>query len=270
MMDLQDSRMNSVSNLQSMGDMLNSSQASIAGLGSYGGVAGLGGGLVGQLRAGGRMSAGSGGSSMSGGLRLNQMGATTDSLSQQQQQQAAALHYPLSFQNPLFHLAADGPQLHQQHSRAQPPPPLLLAPEPNASHPSYMPQFCPRRLLAQWGPLHTQTRPSSGSAEHYSLPQLQWRLQPPEPERIQPTPALRAHAGIFLTVFNGFCIILILKYNLFQNNMVIPWPKATKEAHDEHLSLLFLLALEILVKECYFDIDSRSSTMKNRISSANI
>ncbi len=94
MMDLQDSRMNSVSNLQSMGDMLNSSQASIAGLGSYGGVAGLGGGLVGQLRAGGRMSAGSGGSSMSGGLRLNQMGATTDSLSQQQQQQAAALHYP--------------------------------------------------------------------------------------------------------------------------------------------------------------------------------
>lgn len=133
--------MNSVSNLQSMGDMLNSSQASIAGLGSYGGVAGLGGGLVGQLRAGGRMSAGSGGSSMSGGLRLNQMGATTDSLSQQQQQQAAALHYPLSFQNPLFHLAADGPQLHQQHSRAQPPPPLLLAPEPNASHPTYMPQF---------------------------------------------------------------------------------------------------------------------------------
>ncbi len=69
MMDLQDSRMNSVSNLQSMGDMLTLPQASIAGLGSYGGVAGLGGGLVGQLRAGGRMSAGSGGSSMSGGLR---------------------------------------------------------------------------------------------------------------------------------------------------------------------------------------------------------
>lgn len=136
--------MNSVSNLQSMGDMLNSSQASIAGLGSYGGLAGLGGGLGGQLRAGGRMSAGSGGSSMSGGLMLNQlsqMGATTDSLSQQQQQQAAALRYPLSFQNPLFHLAADGPQLHHQHSRAQPPPPLLLAPEPDASHPTYMPQF---------------------------------------------------------------------------------------------------------------------------------
>uniref|UniRef100_A0A8C1YU40 Synaptic Ras GTPase activating protein 1b n=1 Tax=Cyprinus carpio TaxID=7962 RepID=A0A8C1YU40_CYPCA len=144
MMDLQDSRMNSVSNLQSMGDMLNSSQASIAGLGSYGGLAGLGGGLGGQLRAGGRMSAGSGGSSMSGGLRLNQlsqMGTTTDSLSQQQQQQAAALRYPLSFQNPLFHLAADGPQLHHQHSRAQPPPPLLLAPEPDASHPTYIPQF---------------------------------------------------------------------------------------------------------------------------------
>ncbi|XP_016312100.1 ras/Rap GTPase-activating protein SynGAP-like [Sinocyclocheilus anshuiensis] len=142
--DPKDSRMNSVSNLQSMGDMLNSSQASIAGLGSYGGLAGLGGGLGGQLRAGGRMSAGSGGSSMSGGLRLSQlsqMGTTTDSLSQQQQQQAAALRYPLSFQNPLFHLAADGPQLHHQHSRAQPPPPLLLAPEPDASHPSYIPQF---------------------------------------------------------------------------------------------------------------------------------
>ncbi|XP_051721480.1 synaptic Ras GTPase activating protein 1b isoform X11 [Ctenopharyngodon idella] len=142
--DPKDSRMNSVSNLQSMGDMLNSSQASIAGLGSYGGLAALGGGLGGQLRAGGRMSAGSGGSSMSGGLRLSQlsqMGATTDSLSQQQQQQAAALRYPLSFQNPLFHLAADGPQLHHQHSRAQPPPPLLLAPEPDASHPTYIPQF---------------------------------------------------------------------------------------------------------------------------------
>uniref|UniRef100_A0A3B4A6L7 Uncharacterized protein n=1 Tax=Periophthalmus magnuspinnatus TaxID=409849 RepID=A0A3B4A6L7_9GOBI len=128
--DLQDSRMNSVSNLQSV-DMLNSSQASIAGMGSFGG----------QLRAGGRLSAGSG-SSMSGGLRLgqlSQMGTTTDSLSQQQQQQAAAMRYPLSFQNPLFHLAtADGPQ--HQHSRA-PPAPLLLAPEPDASHQSYIPQF---------------------------------------------------------------------------------------------------------------------------------
>ncbi|XP_072548466.1 synaptic Ras GTPase activating protein 1b isoform X5 [Salminus brasiliensis] len=144
--DPKDSRMNSVSNLQSVGDMLNSSQASLAGLGSFGaGLGGLGGGLGGQLRAGGgRMSAGSGGSSMSGGLRLSQlsqMGATTDSLSQQQQQQAAALRYPLSFQNPLFHMAADGPQLHHQHSRAQPPAPLLLAPEPDPSHPAYLPQF---------------------------------------------------------------------------------------------------------------------------------
>lgn len=144
MMDLQDSRMNSISNLQSVGDMLNSSQASIAGLGGYGGMGALGGGLGGGLRAGGRLSAGSGGSSMSGGLRLSQlsqMGTTTDSLSQQQQQQAAAMHYPLSFQNPLFHMAADGPQLHHQPSRAQPPPPLLLAPEPEPSHPTYIPAF---------------------------------------------------------------------------------------------------------------------------------
>ncbi|XP_066501130.1 synaptic Ras GTPase activating protein 1b isoform X5 [Hoplias malabaricus] len=144
--DPKDSRMNSVSNLQSVGDMLNSSQASLAGLGSFGaGLGGLGGGLGGQLRAGGgRMSAGSGGSSMSGGLRLSQlsqMGTTTDSLSQQQQQQAAALRYPLSFQNPLFHMATDGPQLHHQHSRAQPSAPLLLAPEPDPSHPAYLPQF---------------------------------------------------------------------------------------------------------------------------------
>lgn len=142
MMDLQDSRMNSVSNLQSVGDMLNSPQASLAG---FGGLGGAGGGLGGQLRAGGgRMSAGSGGSSVSGGLRLSQlsqMGTATDSLSQQQQQQAAALRYPLSFQNPLFHMAADGPQLQRQHSRAQVPPPLLLAPEPDSSHPAYLPQF---------------------------------------------------------------------------------------------------------------------------------
>ncbi|XP_037129027.1 synaptic Ras GTPase activating protein 1b isoform X2 [Syngnathus acus] len=141
--DGKDSRMNSVSNLQSV-DMLNYSQASIAGMGSFGGLSGgggggLGSGLSGQLRAGGRLSAGSGGSSVSGGLRLSQMGAAaTDSLSQQQQQQAAAMRYPLSFQNPLFHLAtADGPQ--RPHGRAQPPAPLLLTPEP--SHPGYLPQL---------------------------------------------------------------------------------------------------------------------------------
>ncbi|XP_071240580.1 ras/Rap GTPase-activating protein SynGAP-like isoform X10 [Salvelinus alpinus] len=151
--DHKDSTMNSVSNLQSVA-MLNSSQASITGMGSFGGLSsqgggGLGSGLSGQLRAGGRLSAGSGGSSMSGGLRLSQlsqMGTTTDSLSQQQQQQAAALRYPLSFQNPLFHLAtgtADGPHLHHQHSRAHLPPPLLLAPEPDpsGSHQAYIPQF---------------------------------------------------------------------------------------------------------------------------------
>lgn len=130
MMDLQDSRMNSISNLNSVGDMLTSSQASIAGLGhSFGN-------LCGPLRVGGHMPAGSSGS----GLRLSQMGhigGPTESISQQQQQAAAAMHFPLSFQNPLFHLAA-------QNSPAQPhphPPPLLLAPEPENGHHDYAPTF---------------------------------------------------------------------------------------------------------------------------------
>uniref|UniRef100_A0A674EK90 Synaptic Ras GTPase activating protein 1 n=1 Tax=Salmo trutta TaxID=8032 RepID=A0A674EK90_SALTR len=109
-------------------------KASIAGLGhSFGN-------LGGPLRIGGHMSAGGSGSS---GLRLSQMGGPlhhmggpTDSLSQQQQHAAAAMHFPLSFQNPLFHLAADGPR-GQPHSRPQaqpPPPPLLLAPELDNAH----------------------------------------------------------------------------------------------------------------------------------------
>uniref|UniRef100_A0AAX7TMA8 Synaptic Ras GTPase activating protein 1a n=1 Tax=Astatotilapia calliptera TaxID=8154 RepID=A0AAX7TMA8_ASTCA len=100
MMDLQDSRMNSISNLNSVGDMLTSSQASIAGLGhSFGN-------LGGPLRMGGHLPSGSAGS----GLRISQMGhvgGPTESISQQQQQAAAAMHFPLSFQNPLFHLAPE-------------------------------------------------------------------------------------------------------------------------------------------------------------------
>lgn len=121
MMDLQDSRMNSISNLNSVGDMLTSSQASIAGLGhSFGN-------LCGPLRVG-------------SGLRLSQMGhigGPTESISQQQQQAAAAMNFPLSFQNPLFHLAAqNSPSQAQSH-----PPPLLLAPETENGHHDYQPTF---------------------------------------------------------------------------------------------------------------------------------
>ncbi|XP_037548905.1 ras/Rap GTPase-activating protein SynGAP [Nematolebias whitei] len=132
MMDLQDSRMNSISNLNSVGDMLASSQASIAGLGhSFGN-------LGGPLRMGGHLPPGSSGS----GLRLSQMGhvgGPTESLSQQQQQAAAAMNFPLSFQNPLFHLAAqNSPAQSQPHP---PPPPLLLTPEHENGHPDYPPAF---------------------------------------------------------------------------------------------------------------------------------
>uniref|UniRef100_A0A8C5EH57 Ras/Rap GTPase-activating protein SynGAP-like n=1 Tax=Gouania willdenowi TaxID=441366 RepID=A0A8C5EH57_GOUWI len=101
--------------------------ASIAGLGHSFGDLGR------PLRMGGHMQAGSVGS----GLRVSQMGhvgGPTESISQQQQQAAAAMNFPLSFQNPLFHLAS-------QNSPAQHPPPLLLAPEQENGHHEYAPAF---------------------------------------------------------------------------------------------------------------------------------
>uniref|UniRef100_A0A8C5FBW7 Synaptic Ras GTPase activating protein 1a n=1 Tax=Gadus morhua TaxID=8049 RepID=A0A8C5FBW7_GADMO len=130
MMDLQDSRMNSISNLNSVGEIFGN----------------LGGG-GGPLRMGG---GGGGGGSSGSGLRHGQMGhigGPTESLSQQQQAAAAAMHYPLSFQNPLFHLASQNSPAHPHphaHAHAHPhgqpqhaPPPVLLAPEPENGHLDY-------------------------------------------------------------------------------------------------------------------------------------
>uniref|UniRef100_A0A8C5BRJ5 Synaptic Ras GTPase activating protein 1a n=1 Tax=Gadus morhua TaxID=8049 RepID=A0A8C5BRJ5_GADMO len=122
MMDLQDSRMNSISNLNSVGEMLTSSQASIAGLGhSFGNLGGGGG----PLRMGG---GGGGGGSSGSGLRHGQMGhigGPTESLSQQQQNSPAHPH-------PHAHAHAH-PHGQPQHA----PPPVLLAPEPENGHLDY-------------------------------------------------------------------------------------------------------------------------------------
>ncbi|XP_068779985.1 ras/Rap GTPase-activating protein SynGAP isoform X5 [Struthio camelus] len=105
MLDLQDSRMNSVSNLQTVGDLLNSSQASIGG----------GGGLRPS-----RLSQGSA-SSLAPGLRLGVPG------------EGPPLRVPLSFQNPLFHLASDGP------ARAEANPEVVAAPPPPPPPSSFAP-----------------------------------------------------------------------------------------------------------------------------------
>ncbi|XP_025915690.1 ras/Rap GTPase-activating protein SynGAP, partial [Apteryx rowi] len=105
MLDLQDSRMNSVSNLQTVGDLLNSSQASIGG----------GGGLRPS-----RLSQGSA-SSLAPGLRLGVPG------------EGPPLRVPLSFQNPLFHLASDGPARAEANAEVVAAAPVTpVAPPPSA------------------------------------------------------------------------------------------------------------------------------------------
>ncbi|KAJ4928208.1 hypothetical protein JOQ06_016002 [Pogonophryne albipinna] len=96
MMDLQDSRMNSISNLNSVGDMLTSSQASIAGLGhSFGN-------LCGPLRMGGHLPAGSAGSA----LRLKPENGHHD--------------YAPAFGNSAFSRSEDLSALRSQSSLVQP------------------------------------------------------------------------------------------------------------------------------------------------------
>ena len=188
-MDLQDSRMNSVSNLQSV-DMLTSSQASIAGMGSFGGLSsggggGLGSGLSSQLRARWEV--------VSWLWRLQHVRrppaepAEPDGHHHRLAIPAAATagrrHALPAFlpESPL----SPGDRWRASAATAPPPAqpgstPSTPAPDPRAGSlpPGLHPTVRPRGVLSQWGPVHPQDQGRSpGPTQHHPLTQLQWRLQ---------------------------------------------------------------------------------------------